>query len=179
MTEALREWTQKAHAFEKEAKQLLAKHESSRHRVITVDNTLKRLSGLSLKQHELFKQALDCIGYELNRAAHVMAWAAFMDFLEVRLASDGLIQVKSVHSDWSKFKTIEDVREKRPEYQIITAAEKAGAITRNQKKALHGLLSTRNDCAHPSSHDPDLSETLGYIASLLNRIAAIEKKPYP
>jgi len=179
MTEILREWTQKAHAFEEEARRLLAKHESSKHRIITLDDTLKRLIGLSLKQDELFKQALKCIEYGLYRAAHVMAWAAFMDFLEMRLASDGLTQVKNVHSDWNRFETIEDVRENRPEYQIITAAEKAGAIPKSQRKALHGFLSIRNDCAHPSNYEPDLNESLGYVANLLNRIAAIQKKPYP
>jgi len=179
MIEFLREWTQKAHAFEEEARRFLAKHESSRDRTITLDDTLKKLSGLSLKQDELFKQAITCIERGIFRAAHVMAWAAFVDFLEMKLDSDGFAKVKNIKTGWQQYQSLEDIRENVPEYQLIEAAKEVRLITKQQMKALHGLLSTRNECAHPSSYNPGLSESLGYVANLLNRIAAIQKKPYP
>jgi hypothetical protein len=37
-------------------------------------------------------------------------------------------------------------------------------------RTLHGLLSRRNECAHPSEYFPDLNMTLGYISDLIDRI---------
>ena len=43
-------------------------------------------------------------------------------------------------------------------------------------KSLHGLLSKRNECAHPSDYEPEFSETIGYVSELLNRIKKYEMK---
>ena len=41
---------------------------------------------------------------------------------------------------------------------------------------LHGLLTRRNECAHPSTYLPGLNETLGYIAETLNRIEYLQPR---
>jgi hypothetical protein len=46
-------------------------------------------------------------------------------------------------------------------------------------KALHGLLSRRNECAHASDYFPDLNETLGYVVELFQRIAYLQKRAEP
>ncbi len=56
------------------------------------------------------RQALRCVENELYRAAHVMVWAGFMDFLEERLASDGLKKLRTARANWS-IKSMEELRE--------------------------------------------------------------------
>jgi hypothetical protein len=110
------------------------------------------------------------------RAAHVMAWAAFIDYLERKIASDGLKKVKAAKQGWSGFKDIEELRENVAEYQLIAAARDIGLLSKQEMKTLNGLLSKRNECAHPSTHSPDMNEAIGYISELLKRIERLEDK---
>jgi hypothetical protein len=96
--------------FERQAHALLAVHESvSRSRVVVLDQTYQSLSALNLRQDDLMKQALRCVEGGLFRAAHVMAWAAFMDFLEEKYQSDGLVKLRTARPAW-KGKNIEEMR---------------------------------------------------------------------
>ncbi|MDD5473899.1 MAG: hypothetical protein PHU34_07090 [Candidatus Methanoperedens sp.] len=176
MIELLRHFKERGVAFEKDAHQILSKHESSKSRVISLDQTRRFLVGLSLQQDELFQQSLACIEDEIYRAAHVMGWAAFMDFLEQKLASDGLTKLKSVRPAWNKFTTIEEIRENLPEYQLIEVARDVKLLSKSETKIILGLLSKRNECAHPSNYRPDLNETLGYVAELLKRTEHLNNK---
>lgn len=176
MIEVLRRFKERVDAFEDEAHQILSKHESSKSRVISLDQTRKRLLGLSLQQDELFQQALACIERGIYRAAHVMAWSSFIDFLEQKLASDGLVKVKSVKIGWGKYRTIEEIRENVPEHQLIETARDVGLLSKSETKTILGLLSKRNECAHPSNHRPDLNESLGYVAELLKRIEHLKNR---
>lgn len=160
--------------FETDAHRIFGKYESSPSRVIELAKTYKDLSGLSIQQDELFRQALRCVESELYRAAHVMAWTGFMDFLEQKIASDRFKELHSTYPAWSKYKTVEDLREYVSEYQIIEAARNIGLCTKSQTKALHGLLNKRNECAHPSKYYPQLNESLGYTSELLQRIGQLQ-----
>src|SRR5438876_6483361 len=100
MIELLRVLTAKIERFEEEANNELSKHESSKSRVISLEQTRKHLKGLSVQQDELFQQAFLCIERGIYRAAHVMAWAAFIDFVEQKLASDGLVKILSARPAW-------------------------------------------------------------------------------
>lgn len=163
--------------FEKEAHKILGVHETSPSRIVLLDESYKKLQGLSVDQDELFKQALRCVENKLFRAAHVMAWAGMMDFLENKLFSTKYLpKLRKVRPNWN-VKSIEQLREERPEYQIIEACHAVGLLSKNQKKTLHGLLSTRNECAHPSDFFPDLNISLGYISNVLQRIEIFQKKP--
>jgi hypothetical protein len=165
-----------AQEFEKQAHALLAIHESvSRSRVVVLDQTFKSLTALNLKQDDLMKQALRCTEAGLFRAAHVMAWATFMDFLEEKYQSDGLVKLKALRTAW-KGKNIEEMREYVNEYQLVEASQDLGLSTKNEVKALLGLLNKRNECAHPSNYYPQLNETLGYISEVLQRITALQPK---
>lgn len=176
VTGILKEIGKRAEAFRDEANRILGKHEASKERVITVDLTLKKLSGLSIHQDELFQDALKCVERDINRAAIVMAWAGFIDFLQEKLASDGFVKVHSARPKWSKWKTIEELRDNVNEYQQIETARSVGLLSKTAMKALHGLLSKRNECAHPSDYKPDMNESLGYISEMLNRIVQLQKK---
>lgn len=171
----LRELVQRVLAFESEAHQVLAVHETAQSRLVILEDTYKTLATLSLVQDELFRQALRCAENGLFRAAHVMAWAAFMDFLQEKLGADGLKKLKQIRPSWS-VKTVEELRETVVEHQIVEAAKELGLCSKSEMKSLHGLLSKRNECAHPSAYYPALNETIGYISELLQRLANIDAR---
>jgi hypothetical protein len=85
-------------AFRQEAHEILAVHESAASRIVILSDTYKELTSLSLAQDELLRQSLRCVESGLFRAAHVMAWAGFMDFLEERLGSDALVKLRAVRA---------------------------------------------------------------------------------
>lgn len=171
------EWAKRARGFEVEAHALLGRHESAPSRTIILGKTYARLNGLSLKQDDLFRQALRCLEQELFRAANVMAWAAFMDFFEHKITEDGFVKLHAAYPAWSTHKTLEELRENVVEFQLIEAAhKKLNLCTKPEMKALHGLLSKRNECAHPSNYYPDMNESLGFVSELLNRLEVIRKR---
>jgi len=162
--------------FASEAKKIFAKHESSKERIITLSGSYSSLTKLSLKQDELFRQSLRCIENELYRATHVLSWAGFIDFSEEKLFEDSFKKLHAIYPAWIAHKTPEDLRENIAEYQLIEAGRKLKLLSKSEKKALHGLLNKRNECAHPSGYFPGLNESLGYISELFQRIKLIQPK---
>ncbi len=173
----IRAVVERVRLFEQEAHSILGVHEASKSRVVLLEDTYNQLGTLSLKQDELFRQALQCMENSLFRAAHVMAWAGFVDFLEDKLESDGFKKLHAARSRW-KFNTVEDLRERYSEHAIVEASRDAGLCGKNETKALLGLLTRRNECAHPSDYIPGLNETLGYISELFHRIETLRAKRY-
>lgn len=168
----LRDVLGRTQAFEKEAHRILAVHETSPSRLVLLEDTYRRLATMSLRQDDLFRQALRCIENELYRAAHVMAWAAFMDFLEEKLASDGFVKLRALRPAW-KTGSVEELRESVVEQQLIEAARDLRLCGKTECKALLGLLNKRNECAHPSDYFPSLNESLGYLSEVLQRIGQL------
>lgn len=176
MVDPVLTFCERVQKFRDEAHSILERHENSPSRIISLEDARRQVVGLSLYQEGLFDEAINCVEKGCFRAAHVMAWAAFMDYLVNKLASDGLKKVKAVKSGWSRFRDVEELREHIVEHQLIDAAKDVGLLSKAEKKTLHGLLAKRNECAHPSSHEPDMNEAIGYISELLKRIKSLEKK---
>jgi len=174
----IEQFVARANAFRDAARQVLAKYETSPERIITLSSSYASLAALSLKQDELFRQSLRCIENELYRAAHVLSWAGFIDFYEEKISAKKFKKLHAAYSAWSKFKTIEDLRENIAEYQLIESGKTVGLLTKNEMKALHGLLNKRNECAHPSNYFPGLNDSLGYISELIQRMANLQKRPF-
>jgi len=170
----VRRTIERADLLAADAHRMLASVESSGSRIITLDESFKVLGELSVKQDDLFREALRCVEAQLYRPAHVMAWAAFVDFVHDILAQDDFLKLNQVRPLWS-VKDREDLRE-HGDYQVIEAAEKCGIYGKTMKKALLGLLNKRNECAHPEDYRPDLNETLGYISELFKRVKSLRKK---
>lgn len=164
---------EKVKIFNMEANEILAKFESSKSRVITIEQSYARLKSLSLQQDSLLRQALQCVEHELYRAAHVLAWAALIDYVEQLI---DLKRLRSIRPKWNNIITLQDLREQVPEAQLIDAARDLGLLSKNEAKALHGLLHRRNECAHPSDYEPGLNETLGYISEILTRLESFERR---
>lgn len=162
-------------AFRSDAHLILAGHEAARSRVVVLEQTYAALNPLNLRQDDLFRQGLRCAETGLYRAAHVMSWAAFMDFLEEKLQSDGLTRLRQVRPAW-KGHTIEEMREYVPERQLVEVTQAVGLCTKNEVQSLLGLLQRRNECAHPSDLLPGLNETLGYLSELINRIRTLQAR---
>jgi len=163
--------------FESESHEIFSKFETSPSRIINVDQSRKKLKNLSLQQVELFEDSLLCIEQKFYRASIVIGWAGFIDFLENKISSDGLMKVKQVRPAWMKYNSIEEIRENvATEHELIKVAKEIGLISKAEMKRLHGELSRRNECAHPSPYRPDLNEALGYVSGLINLIEKINKK---
>lgn len=172
----LREILARIDNFHKEVHTLFQKYETSKSRIIDLSKTYKQLNTLSLRQDDLFRQALRCVEQGLFRAAHVMAWAAFMDFLEEKIKNKGFKKLHQAYPNWAKYTTIEELREYVSEYQLIDCTKKLNLCSKTQVKALHGLLNKRNECAHPSDFYPELNESLGYISELFQRISQLQTR---
>ncbi|MFI5399229.1 MAG: hypothetical protein ACHQ9S_27175 [Candidatus Binatia bacterium] len=168
-------WLQRADAFRKEAHAILATHEAARSRVFVLEDSYKTLTGLSLRQDDLLRQALRCAETSLFRAAHVMAWAGLMDFLEEKLESDSLVKLRKARPKWQGA-DISEMAESIPERQLVDVTVDVGLCTKNDAKALVGLLNKRNECAHPTAYYPQLNETVGYISEVLQRIKVLQPR---
>lgn len=171
-------WLKRARDFEHEAHQILSIHETAPSRVIVLEQTYNRLKGLTLAQDDLFRQALRCVEYQLYRAAHVMSWAACMDFYVHKLGSDGFVKLKSVRPKWT-VSSAEQLSEAYAEFQLIEAGTSVGLWTAKEERLLIAQLTKRNKCAHPSNFYPDLNMTLGYVSELIDWIEKLQKRPYP
>lgn len=174
MTRGIEEVVANVSAFEQEANALLARFEAAPSRVMSLADTRKQISILNLKQTELLEEATKSAEHGLYRPAIVMSWAAFMDFLEEKIASDGFTSLHNRYANWKTITTLEELRETRTDSAILDAARALTLLNKHEVKSLHGLLSKRNECAHPSGYKPSLNEALGFISELLNRIPTID-----
>jgi hypothetical protein len=157
-----------------EVQSILATYEGSPARVITLERSYADLKNLSLDQDELFREALRAVELGLFRAAHVLAWAGFMDWLHHLFADHHLKAIQEALPRW-KIKKAEDFRE-HSDFQVIEAGKSAKVYVDSTKRSLHGNLDRRNECAHPSDYFPDLNMALGYISDLLDRTKRMAPK---
>ncbi len=175
MTYLLDEVLKRVSQMEEEAIGVLGNHDAATSaRVITLEETYGALSRLSVDQDELFREALRAVEMELFRAAHVLAWAGFVDFLHQYLWDHFETALQEEREAW-KLKSPEDLRE-RSDHAVIETGRAVGAYRKTVMKALHGLLNTRNECAHPTGYYPGLNETLGYISGVFGRISFLQEK---
>ena len=170
-------WVLQLNSFQEEAHRILGKFESAKSRSVTLDQSYRELSGLSVEQDDIFRQALRCVENDLYRAAHVMAWAGLVDCLHTLVRSDGFAQLNLARPKW-KITSTEELGEGFTEYALIEALEAMGVIGKAERKAFHGMLSKRNECAHAGTYYPSFNETLGYIAEVFSRLRRVAKK-YP
>lgn len=164
-------------SFAVEAHRTLAVHEAAPSRAVLLDDTYSELQKLSLQQDELLRQALRCVENKLYRAAHILAWTALIDFIQNTLASDGFKKLNSVRTNWN-IQSLEQLQEDINEFQLVEACKEVKLVNKSEMRVLHGYLSKRNLCAHPSGFFPDYNQTLGYVADILNMIKSIQFKKY-
>jgi hypothetical protein len=170
-------WLTRARDFEVAAHIILAADEGAgKSRVITLSQAYEKVSALNVRQDEMMRESLRCAEHGLNRAAYVMSWAACVDLIKEKLASDGLIKLRAQRPNWPQNADVSELAEKFPEYQLIEALKAVGLVGRGEMNALIGLLQRRNECAHPTGYVPTLNETLGYISEVIQRIQRLAPK---
>lgn len=165
------DWAATAQA---ELSKLLAKRETSTHRVMTLTESYEKLTRLNLKQDKLLREALQCAEHALYRSAHVASFAALMDFVHEWIAANParLALIQSNYPTWG-ITQASDFREQK-DHTLFDVLRKQGLITNSMAKALQGLLAKRNECAHPEDYEPSINDTLGYLDEMMKRIATLE-----
>ena len=174
-TDEVKVWADRLARLHAEANGIFSQIETSKARKISLDQSYENLSNLSLKEDELFRQSLRCVELEVYRGAHILAWCGFFDMVLRLLASDSFVALKTARPNWS-FSTSEELGESVSEHQIVESLRPLGVTSKADQKALIGLLSRRNECAHPTGYFPDLNQTLGYISELFQRIENLQKR---
>ncbi len=171
ITEVLKHTIADAKAFADEANAILGAQGVSKSRVLTFQKLYDELALLSLRQDDLFQEAIKAAEHECYRAGIVMAWAAFMSLFEDILFGKR-VELQALRPRWT-LSSVDELRENYPEHQLIDAARELKIVSRTQGKALLGLLNKRNECAHPTGYKPEVDETLGFFHELLQRIKQI------
>ncbi len=159
-------------ALEVDAQRLLARHEAAPARRISLESSYGRLGKLSLRQDELFREALRAVEVGLFRASHVLAWSGFIDFLHVLIDAKGANAIAAARPAWM-VRTAEDLRD-HADFQVIELGRDLALYNKTVMKALHGLLNKRNEAAHPTDYFPDMNETLGYVSEIFHRIERLK-----
>lgn len=168
-------WADRLGRFNSEAIALLSNREDSSVRRFSLNVSYDKLKSLNIKEDELFRQALRCVESEVFRAAHIMAWCGFFNCIIRLLESDNFVTLKATRPKWV-FSTVEELTENFSEHQIIEILYPSKLVGKADQKSLIGLLSRRNECAHPTQYFPDMNQTLGYISEIFDRLGKIEKK---
>lgn len=152
---------------------LLAKRETSTHRVMTLTESYEKLTKLNIKQDKLFREALQCAEHGLYRSAHVTSFAALMDFIHEWIANDvtRLAAIQRNYPAWN-IRQAADFRDQK-DHTLFEVLRKQGLINNTMTKALQGLLAKRNECAHPADYEPGINDTLGYLDEMMKRIVAL------
>jgi hypothetical protein len=160
------------YSFRNEAEKILGFSEHSVHRLADVSRSYGELDSLTALQADMLRQSLRCIEVGVFRGAHVLAWASLADYMQILAGRDGFVRINLKYPKWN-LNSIEDLRDSIGEYQLVEGLNGSGIITKNEKKALHGLLNKRNECAHPTDYYPDLNQALGYVAECIMRLKAM------
>jgi hypothetical protein len=91
--------------LEADTRAILATHEASTDRILTLEGSYATLQNLSLDQDQIFRESLQALEAKLFQAAHVLAWAAFVDFLHGFLIPQHLSALQAASVPNHKFVT--------------------------------------------------------------------------
>lgn len=161
-------WIRKIKNAEMDAHLALAKHETSKSRVILMEDLSKQLSGAPIDVIEYFQESISCLEREFFRASIVMSWAGHFDVFVESLLTLHDSDLRSYRPKW-KFSSTQELKEKFVEAQVIEAASSIGFISKGERRIVDGQLSTRNKCAHPTLYKPSLNSAIGYVDLMIRQ----------
>lgn len=147
---------------------ILSKHESSVHRVILLEDLIKKLNGTTIDISDYFSEAITCLEHKLYRAAIVYSWSGFFNIFYSKLCREKINEIKIARPKWKNV-TLEDLKDYHPESQILDVAKDVKFIKKNRVKIFQGQLTIRNECAHPTLYKPSLNKSIGYVDEMLNQ----------
>lgn len=151
------------------ARSVLAQHETSTDRVMTLDATLTLVGSLPDDVRAYFLESVKCLENNLCRPAVVAIWSGFM-FLFTQ-ALDEAIDKQNGLDDSRR-----DRRGKgwRPDSETLRVAVQRRFIGPQEQKELEWYLTVRNRCAHfDGGPSVTLNQALGIAEALLKRIVSL------
>lgn len=163
------------HDIEQEHAKILAKVDTARTRIVTVESISQQIFALTVDQQEFLQSAITAVKHGLYRAAIIMAWSALIDRIHEIHKEDDYHSLRAARPKWN-INSLENLRENYSEYHIIDATAESHLITKTQRKTLHSLLHDRNRSAHPSQYRPSFNQALGYLESILDELSVLAEK---
>lgn len=162
------EWARRILRARKDAHLVLASHESSKSRVILLEDLVKSMSGAPVDVQDYFREAIDCLENGLNRSSIIMAWAGHFSLFSEKLLLNHQNDIHCARPKWS-FTDLADLKEQVPESQILDVARDVGFIGKALLKMKQGQLSVRNQCAHPTLFRPNMNTAIGYVDDMIQQ----------
>lgn len=164
-----------AENFRREAETIFGFSETSIHRTADLAASYAAIDSLTANQVDMLRQALRCVEVGVYRAAYVLGWACLADFLQQMADSDNFQALNRKYPDW-QIQSLDHLRDKVGEFNLIEGMFRSEMITKSEKKALQAMLNKRNECAHPTEYFPDLNQTIGFIAECISRLQVLIEK---
>ncbi|MBI1224957.1 MAG: hypothetical protein GC192_06940 [Bacteroidetes bacterium] len=164
----LAKWVNTVALAEKKAHFILAQHESSKSRVILLEDLTKKLSGSPVDVQDYFIEAIKCLEIGVCRSAIVFSWAGHFHVLSEELFKKHEADIRYKRQNW-KFSDLIELKENYPESQILDVAKEVTFINKADLKILQGQLSKRNQCAHPTLYRPSLNNAIGFVDEMISQ----------
>lgn len=164
----LRKWSQRVAIATLDAHRILAQYEQAPSRVVILEKLLNQLAELPDDVKNYFEEAITCLELNLLRAATVMSWAGHFYVFSEYLYQKHLIEIRELRTKW-KLGNLEEFKENTAEAQILDLGKEVGFISNSQLRVLHGQLSTRNQCAHPTLFKPSMNVAIGFVDSMIGQ----------
>lgn len=155
-------WLERAKRAQEQAHQLLAVHERSPSRVILLADLSKSLAGAPVDVQDYFREAISCLENGLFWAAIVTSWAGHFHMFSETLYHSHEVNIRACRPKW-RFGDLAELKEQYPEAQILDVGKEVKFVGKAQLKVLHGQLSQRNQCAHPTLYKPSMNVAIGYV----------------
>lgn len=167
--QALKVLSRRAASAGRRARSVLAQHETSTDRVMTLDATLTLVGSLPDDVRAYFLESVKCLENNLCRPAVVAIWSGFM-FLFTQ-ALDETINKQNGLGDSCQGRSGKGWR---PDSETLRVAAQRRFIGPQEQKELEWYLTVRNRCAHFDGGAPvTLNQALGIAEALLKRIVAL------
>lgn len=160
------DWCVRVRNAERAGHLILSQHESSKSRIVLLEDLSKKLSGAPVDVQSYFQEAVSCAERELFRAAVVLSWAGHFGVYFETLYKYYESAIRVSRPKWS-FHDSADLRENYPESQLLDMGKEVKLVKKAELRILHGQLSQRNQCAHPTMYQPSMNVTVAYLDQMI------------
>lgn len=169
--QALEVLSRRAASAGRSARSVLARHETSKDRVMSLEAMIALVGSLPDDVRIYFLEAVRCLEKDLCRPAVVAIWSGF-----IFLFAQALDEAIEEPSDHSASRRVRSRKRWRSDSETLRLAAQRDFIRPQEQKELEGHLAVRNRCAHFSSGPPiTLNQALGIADALLRRVVSLSE----
>jgi hypothetical protein len=169
-------WMTRALKAKRAAHSILATHEQSHSRVVLLEDLIKKLRVAPVDVQDYFQEAVTCLELRLYRSGIVLAWAGHFHVFSETLFLTHEPDIRAARPKWS-FKDLSDLKEQIAEAQLLDVGKDVKFIGRATLRVLHGQLSLRNQCAHPTLYRPSMNSAIGYVDEMVRQTLSYLQSP--